>query len=77
MSATVRMGNAADIQAFVNTAAQQASEQAVRPARIALGYMLQLFHELAVEFTAACPEFDVGEFLRQRGLEEAQQEGAA
>lgn len=66
---TVNPNSAADIEAVTNEAAQQAAEQVGQQSTTALGYAMGLFCSLAHEFEASCPEFDVQEFLRRRGLE--------
>jgi hypothetical protein len=53
------------------SAAPQAAEQARRQALTAATYAMTLFHMLAAEFEAACPDVDVQAFLRRRALEAA------
>ena len=47
------------------------AEQARQQALIAATYAMTLFHMLAAEFEAACPDVDVQAFLRRRALEVA------
>jgi hypothetical protein len=49
--------------------AQQAPEQVGQQMLTAAIYAMSLFHMLAAEFEAACPDVDVQAFLRRRALE--------
>jgi hypothetical protein len=49
--------------------AQQAPEQVGQQMLTAATYAMSLFHMLAAEFEAACPDVDVQAFLRRRALE--------
>jgi hypothetical protein len=58
-------------------AAGQAAEQARQQALIAATFAMTLFHMLAAEFEAACPDVDVQAFLRRRALEVAAEDDQA
>jgi hypothetical protein len=68
-SATVSPANPADAEAPAIHAAPQAAERARQQALTAATYAMTLFHMLAAEFEAACPDADVQAFLRRRALE--------
>ncbi len=55
--------------AGLSPAAPQASPEAGPQMRTAASYAMSLFHMLAAEFEAACPDVDVQGFLRRRALE--------
>jgi hypothetical protein len=48
---------------------QPAAGQAGQQALTAAAYAMTLFHALAAEYEAACPDADVQDFLRRRALE--------
>jgi hypothetical protein len=70
-SASVSPDNPADVEAVAINAARQTAEQAGQQALTAATYAMTLFHMLAAEFEAACPDVDVQAFLRRRALEVA------
>lgn len=64
--------------AGLSPTAQQAAPQAGPHMLTAASYAMSLFHMLAAEFEAACPDVDVQAFLRRRALElVAEEEEAA
>ena len=71
LSRSVDLGSHADVEALTADVARQAAEQIGQQAVAAVGYAMVLFHMLAAEFEAACPDADVQAFLRQRALEVA------
>ncbi|HWG61127.1 MAG TPA: hypothetical protein VG253_05380 [Streptosporangiaceae bacterium] len=70
-SVSVTAGSPAEAEALALNAARQAAEQAGRQALTAATYAMTLFHLLAAEFEAACPDADVQAFLQRRALEVA------
>jgi hypothetical protein len=48
-----------------------------KQALAAATYAMTLFHMLAAEFEAACPDIDVRDFLQRRALEAARGDGEA
>jgi hypothetical protein len=48
-----------------------------KQALTAATYAMTLFHMLAAEFEAVCPDVDVRDFLQRRALEAAKGEGEA
>lgn len=48
-----------------------------KKALTAATYAMTLFHMLAAEFEAACPDVDVRDFLQRRALEAARGDGEA
>jgi hypothetical protein len=59
------------------TGPSPANQAGRREALTAATYAMTLFHMLAAEFEAACPDVDVQAFLQRRALEVAAEEGDA
>jgi hypothetical protein len=76
-SATASPDRPADAEAPAIHVAGQAAEQARRQALTAATFAMTLFHMLAAEFEAACPDVDVQAFLRRRALEVAAEDDQA
>lgn len=53
------------------------AEQGGRQMLTAAAYAMSLFHTLAAEFEASCPDVDVQAFLRRRALELVAEGGEA
>jgi hypothetical protein len=70
---SVRDGNVGS-QAELFTGRSPADGQ---QALTAATYAMTLFHMLAAEFEAACPDIDVRDFLQRRALEAARGDGEA
>ena len=68
-SGSVSPHSPADVDAPAINAARETAEQTGRQALTAATYAMTLFHMLAAEFEAACPDGDVQAFLRRRALE--------
>ena len=64
----------ADLENLVNDVARQAVSQVWPQVADAIAYALRVIYLLMTEVKTTCPEFDVQEFVSQRGLELAEEE---